>query len=119
MMEKEEIEDILEELAGYGAYGSAVMNKDGTPIASDLPGNVNENTFSIMCATALGAGRTANSELDRKPLEKIRIDSADRSIIIMSAGRKMVLSAIINSLEDMEQTEDYISKAVKKLRKNE
>ncbi len=115
MVEKDDIEMVLEELADKGIYGSAVMNKDGTPIASDLPGDVNHHTFSIMCATVMGAARTANSEFDMKPLEKISIDSVDRNIIIVNAGRNMVLSAVIKSSEDFKHVEDSIYKAADKI----
>ncbi len=116
MVNKEDIEDILDELANKGVYGSAVIDRDGTPIVSDLPIKVNESTYSIMCATILGAAKTANSELDRKPLEKITIDSNDRKIIIVVAGRKMFLSAIVDSVEDIEKTESIIFEAAEKIR---
>ncbi len=113
MVKIDDLENILDELAELGVYGSAVMNKDGTSIASDLPGNVNNNTFSIMCATAMGAGRTANAELGKKPLDKISIDSSEYRIVIVNAGRKMVLSVIVNSSLNFKDIETSIFRAAR------
>ncbi|MGM0404951.1 MAG: roadblock/LC7 domain-containing protein [Thermoplasmatota archaeon] len=115
MVNIEDLENILDELAELGVYGSAVVNKDGTPIASDLPEKVNTNTFSIMCATAMGAGRTANAEIGKKPLDKISIDSSEYSTVIVNAGRKMVLSVIVNSSLNFEDIETPIFEAAKRI----
>ncbi len=115
MVEIEGIEEVLKTLSKMGARGVIVLNKDGTPVASDLPEQINENTFSVMCATVIGASKTANSELDRKPLQKICIDSKDRRIFIMDAGRKLVLSVIVSSTVNTERAVEGISKAAEKI----
>ena len=115
MVDKEGIENVLKTLAKMGARGAIVLDKDGTHITSDLPGDINQNTFSIMCATVMGAAKTANSELDRKPLRKVSIDSQDRRIIMMNAGRKLVLSVIVSSSVNMERAEEGISQAAEKI----
>src|SRR5207249_1112869 len=44
------------------AEAVAVVNRDGGIVAAELPRNVSQETFSIMCAAILGAGMTAATE---------------------------------------------------------
>ncbi len=115
MVASEDVDGILKALNRKGARGVAVLDKDGTHVASNLPGNINQNTFSIMCATVMGAAKTANSELDRKPLDKVTIDSEDRTIIMMNAGRKLVLAVIVSSKANLDRVVESVTKAAKQI----
>ncbi|MFO7792014.1 MAG: roadblock/LC7 domain-containing protein [Candidatus Saliniplasma sp.] len=115
MVTSEDLDGILKALDRMGARGVAVLDKDGTHIASNLPGDISKNTFSIMCATVMGAAKTANSELDREPLEKVTIESKDRRIIMINAGQKLVLSVIVSSKANLDRVVESVSKAAKEI----
>jgi len=78
-----------------GAVASAVISRDGLVIAGDVPEGVSMETFSIMCATLLGAASTANSELRvGSPLHVI-VESEDARMVVVGAGRKALIVTVI------------------------
>ncbi|HLF07444.1 MAG TPA: roadblock/LC7 domain-containing protein [Thermoplasmata archaeon] len=79
---------------------SAMVSKDGLVIASDVPPGVYVDTFSIMCATILGAAATADSELKLSPPKRIVVSAEDGNIIILNAGRKTL--AVLVTTKDAD-----------------
>lgn len=91
-----------------GAIASAVVSRDGLVIAADVPEGVSMETFGIMCATLLGAASTAHSELRVGTPQHIVVDAEDTKMILVGAGRKALIVAVIGRKGDPGQ-------AVKKL----
>ncbi|MFO7991437.1 MAG: roadblock/LC7 domain-containing protein [Thermoplasmata archaeon] len=111
----EEYDSVLSDLKGKGVFGSAVISRDGMIISSDLPAGVHEETFSIMCATIIGAANTANSELDRRSPNKIIVDSDEGRIIIANAGSKLILSVVVDSTHILSELFDHIKVATDRI----
>lgn len=91
-----------------GAIASAVLSRDGLVIAADLPEGVSMETFAIMCATLLGAASTAHSELRIGTPIHVIVDSEDAKMVLVGAGRKALLVAVIGKKGD-------VNLAIKKL----
>src|SRR5512137_3032926 len=83
-----------------GANASAVISRDGLVIAADLPEGVSMETFSIMCATLLGAASTANSELKVGTPQHVIVESEDAKMVVVGAGRKALIVAVIGKKGD-------------------
>ena len=91
-----------------GSIASAVLSRDGLVIAADLPEGVSMETFAIMCATLLGAASTAHSELRIGTPVHVIVDSEDAKMVLVGAGRKALLVAVIGKKGD-------VNLAIKKL----
>lgn len=83
-----------------GATASAIISRDGLVIAADLPEAVSMDTFSIMCATLIGAASTANSELRAGTPECVLVESEDAKMCVVGAGRKALVVAVIPARGD-------------------
>ncbi len=86
----------------YGVTASAVISRDGLVVASDLPPEVSQETFSIMCAAIMGAGMTATTELGKSSPTYIVLTSEDVRIILYAAGRKSMLAVVVPPEADMD-----------------
>ena len=92
---KEQLIHLLTELKNIGDIeGSSVVSRDGLVIASDLMGNVDEETFAAMSAAMQGAAETAVSELKKGDLNQVIIEAARGKIITISAGKLAILVAM-------------------------
>jgi hypothetical protein len=93
---------------------SALVSKDGLVIASYVPPGVYVDTFSIMCATILGAAATADSELKLSPPKRIVVSADDGNIIILNAGRKTLAVLVTTKDSDpdtvVKETQSVIAK---------
>jgi len=78
-----------------GASALAVVSRDGAIIAADMPREVAKETFSIMCATILGAGMTAANELGKTPPSRVVLDSEDLQIMILESGKRSMVVAVL------------------------
>ena len=45
------LEALVQQIRDAGAQAAAVVSRDGSVLAADLPPGVSRETFSIMCAT--------------------------------------------------------------------
>lgn len=98
------LEATLREMRDAGAIGTAVVSRDGSVIASDLPPNVSPQTLSIMCATAHGAGMTVSNELKRGALLRIVLESDQGRVLITEAGRRALLVVVLPDTKTVEET---------------
>ncbi|MBS3816433.1 MAG: roadblock/LC7 domain-containing protein [Candidatus Thermoplasmatota archaeon] len=114
----DEFRDILENLKRKGVYGSAVVDKEGGIIESDLPRNVHEDTFGIMCATIIGASNSANSELGRGSVRRIIVDSEEGKVIITSAGEDLLLSVVVDASRKLGTLFEEINKSVETIKES-
>ena len=64
-------------------------------MAGDIPQDISSETFGIMCATLLGAASTAHSELKTGTPNGVVVDSEDSTMILVGAGRKALIVAVI------------------------
>src|SRR2546428_7518275 len=69
-----------------GSQAAAVVSRDGLVIAGDMPESISRETFAIMCATILGAGMTAATELRVPSPNHIVLATNETRIHIFDAG---------------------------------
>ncbi len=86
----------------HGALASALVSRDGLVMAADLPEEVSQETFSIMCAAIMGAGMTATTELGKTSPDRIALRSSDVRILIYAAGRKSMLVVVLPPESDLD-----------------
>ena len=89
------LDGTLRQMRDAGVIGSAVVSRDGTVQAADLPPAVSRETFSIMCATIHGAGITVSNELRRGTPKRIVIESPEGHVVITEAGRRSLLVLVL------------------------
>src|SRR5437879_12937633 len=70
------------------AEAIAVVNRDGGIVAADLPRNVSQETFSIMCAAILGAGMTAATEVGHAAPHGVLLESRDATVGLQAIGAR-------------------------------
>ncbi len=98
-----------------GASASALISRDGLVEASDLPEDVSQETFSIMCAAIMGAGSTAATELGRGAPREIVLRSEDVHILLLAAGRKSVLAVVVPPDADLAAVEQGARRILQQL----
>ena len=79
----------------FGSLASAIVSRDGIMISSDIPEGVIAETFTIMCATMMGAASTAHSELKIGQPKAMRILSEKHEMFLVSAGRKAIIVCVV------------------------
>ena len=91
-----------------GSRAAAGVSRDGLVIAGGMPENVSRETFAIMCATILGAGMTASTELRISPPTHVVLATKESRIHIFEAGPRALLVLVTSP----ERTEPDIRKAL-------
>jgi predicted regulator of Ras-like GTPase activity (Roadblock/LC7/MglB family) len=74
--------------------GAAIVSPDGFPMASALPGHVEEDRLSAMSAALLILGERSASELGKGNLAQIFVEGPYGHVVIMAAGDSAVLVAV-------------------------
>jgi len=75
----------------FKTIASAIISRDGILIASDIPDGVIIETFTIMCATLMGAASTAHSELRIGQPRAMRIFSERHEMMLVGAGKRAII----------------------------
>ncbi|MCK4718112.1 MAG: roadblock/LC7 domain-containing protein [Thermoplasmata archaeon] len=79
---------------------SAVVGIDGEPLSMGLPSGMCVQTFSIMCATILGASATANKEFGGGRPESVLVEGEGIRILVVPAGRRKLLACVAKAEDD-------------------
>lgn len=77
--------------------GWIFLSKEGLPVSSALPRDVNDIVVSAMSAAILSVSERAVKELARGNLKRILIESADNIIILSKAGPNYILCTLTRS----------------------
>ncbi len=106
----------LKELRGeFGSMASAAMSRDGILIAADMPEGVIAETFTIMCATLMGAASTAHSELKIGQPKVMKITSDKHEMMLVGAGRKSIIVSVVplgSNVDALIQRMEKISEVI-------
>jgi|GEM_PF-1000137 len=104
---KEEIEKILED---YGSKTDidaiALTSKDGVPVASYLEKEKEQESFSTLSATILGAGEVIFSGFEKKKPDLFVGHSEDSVLLIKGIDTDMALSLLADSDKEKELKRD-------------
>jgi predicted regulator of Ras-like GTPase activity (Roadblock/LC7/MglB family) len=105
--------------AATRAEAVALLKRDGGILAADLPKDISQETFSIMCAAILGAGMTAATEIHHAAPHRVLLESEDVTLVISEMGRRaMLVLAVPPELpvsEVLAATERFTQAAIKDL----
>ena len=90
------LDRMLKELrVSCGSHAAAVVSRDGLVIAGDMPDSISRETFAIMCATILGAGTTAATELRSSPPNHVVLTTREYRIHIFEAGPRALIVLVV------------------------
>jgi len=70
--------------------GAAVVTPDGLPLASSLPGEMDEERVSAMSAGMLSLGERIGQELVRGSIDRIYVEGEEGFSILTSCGQDAV-----------------------------
>ena len=94
---KEELTQLLKDLEDIGDIeGAAITTRDGLLVASQLPADVNAETFAAMSATMFGAAETAVSELGKGDVKRVVSEAEDCKLIAVDAGPTATVVAMVS-----------------------
>ncbi|MEE8402293.1 MAG: roadblock/LC7 domain-containing protein [Candidatus Hydrothermarchaeaceae archaeon] len=85
---------VIDKMGGVDA--SAVVARDGSLMASNIPPDVHPEVFGAMSATMLMAAETAVGELKKGATDFIIIQSKDAKVIAMGAGPTALVVTMIS-----------------------
>jgi uncharacterized protein len=71
--------------------GAALVSPDGLPLASSLPGSMDEERTSAMTAAMLSLGERIGQELARGTVEKVMVEGDNGYGILIGCGEDAVL----------------------------
>jgi len=95
---KEELLDVLKKLEDVGDIdGAAVITRDGLLVSSELPRDVDAETFAAMSATMFGAAETAVSELKKGSVKRVISEARDCKLVAVDAGPSAVIVALVRA----------------------
>jgi len=104
-----------------GISGAAIVTRDGLLVVSELSEDIDGETLAAMTATMTGAAETAMSELKKKEIERVIVESKDARLISTEAGKQTILVCMVDMkaklglvLLEMERTAKIIEKEMEK-----
>lgn len=92
------------------AEAVALINRDGGVIVTDLPRNVSQETFSIMCAAILGAAMTASTELGHAAPHRVVLHAVDTTVIIQEVGRRAMVVLVVPPERPIAEIDTAVSR---------
>ncbi len=94
----EKLAHLLQEFVTVTAdvQGAALVTPDGLPLASSLPGPMDEERVSAMSAAMLSLGERICKELARGIIDRIFVDGNEGYGILTSCGEDAVLLVLAN-----------------------
>src|SRR5213594_5214607 len=99
-----------------GSQAAAVVSRDGLVIAGDMPDNISRETFAIMCATILGAGMTAATELRVSAPTHIVLATKETRIHIFEAGPRALVVLVAPPQHDESEIRIALKPVLEEIR---
>ena len=81
--------------------GAAVITRDGLLYVSDLPDDVDTETFAAMSAAMFGAAETAALELRKSSVQRVIAEGGDVKLVSTSAGENVMLVSMVSNDSDL------------------
>lgn len=76
--------------------GAALVTPDGLPLASSLPGQMDEERVSAMSAAMLSIGERICKELTRGMIDRLFVEGDDGYSVLTSCGENAVFLVLAN-----------------------
>lgn len=108
---KERINQFIKEITGVeGVTACVIASRDGILMGKAFTGGVSVPSFAAMCATMLASAEAAASISHIQPPERITVRGPDASIMVISAGERTLLAAVLTPSADLEATYAALTK---------
>jgi uncharacterized protein len=102
-MLKDKIAGIIDNIKQIeGVRLCALVSRDGIMLGRYATGDFNEAWFAAMCATLLASAESAAVIVKVQSPEMVTIHSPDGVLVLMGAGEKILLSALVDPAEDLK-----------------
>ncbi|MGD1909239.1 MAG: roadblock/LC7 domain-containing protein [Leptolyngbyaceae cyanobacterium] len=95
----EKLSNILQNFvsATSDIQGAALVTPDGLPLASTLPGNMDEERVAAMSASLLSLGERIGQELARGTIDRIFVEGSTGYGILTSCGDDAIFLVLANA----------------------
>jgi predicted regulator of Ras-like GTPase activity (Roadblock/LC7/MglB family) len=90
----ERLKAALSKLRGSGVEASAVISRDGSLLAADMPPGEENKIFAPMYAAMLGAAEEATSELRLGVPRRVIMEVGDKKLVAAGAGPRALVVAL-------------------------
>jgi predicted regulator of Ras-like GTPase activity (Roadblock/LC7/MglB family) len=97
--------------------GAAMVTPDGLPLASSLPGGMDEERVSAMSAAMLSLGERIGGELARGEIDRIYVEGEEGFSILTSCGEDAVFLVLAGKAAKQGVLMLEIKRALTELRK--
>ena len=112
----EDIKKVIDDMKNrFQVMAAGYISRDGMPKYIDLPEGAYPETFSIMCATVMGAAGTAATELGQKTPGHVIVETGEIKIFIVSEAMKGLLVAAIKTENKEEEILEYMKDVLKEI----
>ena len=91
----ERLKAALSKLRGSGVEASAVISRDGSLLAADIPPGEEHKIFAPMYAAMLGAAEEATSELRLGVPRRVVMEVGDKKLLAVGAGPLALVIALV------------------------
>ena len=91
----EQLKAALAKLKASGIEASAVITRDGTLLAADIPPGEEHKIFAPMYAAMLGAAEEATSELRLGIPRRVVMEVGEKRLVATGAGPKALVVALV------------------------
>jgi predicted regulator of Ras-like GTPase activity (Roadblock/LC7/MglB family) len=96
MTKKERLDAVLAEMMNVGNVdGAVVTSREGLLMASRIPPEVDDRIISSLFSSVAAAAETAFVEMGGGAVDRIVLSAEEGQVIIMPAGPKAVLGALV------------------------
>jgi uncharacterized protein len=112
-MLKEKIAGIIETIKGIdGVISCTLVSRDGILLGKYAVSEFNEAWFAAMSATLLASAESAAVIIKIQSPDVVMIKSSDGTLVIIGAGEKLLITALIDPQSDIIQvTQELIQLA--------
>jgi predicted regulator of Ras-like GTPase activity (Roadblock/LC7/MglB family) len=97
----DEYKKILNEMSSeHNVDISAIVSRNGVPIAWNIPEEMNVETFATLSATIIGASEVIYTGLKRESPQRVVVHSENGSLVAVGISKKALLVAIGSEADD-------------------
>lgn len=108
---KERIHSFIREIMEVRGVSACVLaSRDGILMGKSFAEEVSVPSFAAMSATMLAAAEAAASIAHVQPPQKVLVTSEDASVLVMGAGDRTLLAAVLDPTADTEAVYKLFSK---------
>lgn len=108
---KERIHSFIREIMEVRGVSACVLaSRDGILMGKSFAEGVSVPSFAAMSATMLAAAEAAASIAHIQPPREVLVTSDDASVLVMSAGDRTLLAAVLDPTADTEAVFKLFSK---------